>query len=93
MKKKRLDESRKDLVTAFYFALGEYTGQEAKKIDQWRDQSIGQLYNHLHHEVVEEIRGDLKKSDLQFLLHDAMDAVNLSCILLAKVMRMAEIIK
>lgn len=91
MKKTRVDESRKKLVEAFYFALGGYTEQEAKKEDQWRDQSIGQLYAHLKHEV-EEIRANLKRNDrLTFLLHNCVDAVCLSTILLSKVMDMAEL--
>jgi len=89
MDKIRIDESREKLVDAFYFALGSYTEQEAKKEDQWRDQSIGQLYAHLAHEI-EEIRTNLKRNDrLQFLLHNCTDAVSLSLIFLSKVMDIA----
>lgn len=92
MKKTRTDESRQKLVDAFYFALGAYTEQEAKKEDTWRDQSIGQLYAHLAHEVTSEIRGNLKRNDrLTWLLHNCVDAVCLSLILLSKVMDMVGI--
>lgn len=91
MDKTRTDESRQKLVEAFYFALGSYTEQEATKEDTWRDQSIGQLYAHLFHELG-EIRTNLKRNDkLQFLLHNCVDAVSLSTILLSKVMDIADI--
>lgn len=85
MKKRRIDESRTMLVKAFYFALGSYMEQEAKKGDQWRDQSIGELYSHLKHEV-EEIRRNLKSGDYTYLVHNCTDLVGLSTILLAKVL-------
>lgn len=86
MDETRTDESRSRLVNAFYFALGAYTEQEAKKEDQWRDQSIGQLYAHLNHEV-QEIRTNLKRDDkVQFLIHNVIDALSLSAIFLAKLM-------
>jgi len=83
MKKSRIDESREMLVRAFYFALGSYTEQESKKLDEWRDRSIGELYAHLKHEL-EEIR---RSKDFTKQLHNCMDAVMLSVILLAKVMK------
>jgi len=89
----RKDISRADLEKAFYMALGSYAEQEAKKDDQWRDQSIGQLYAHLNHEML-EIRTNLKRNDqLTYLLHNCMDAVSLSCILMAKVMRKAGLLE
>ena len=89
MKKTRVDESRAELERAFYYALGGYAEQEAKKDDQWRDQTIGQLYAHLAHEV-DEVRVNLKRNDrLTFLLHNCVDLVGLSTILLATVMEMA----
>lgn len=92
MKKDRTDESRAQLEKAFYFALGSYAEQEAKKDDQWRDQSIGQLYAHLYHELG-EIRTNLKRNDrLTFLVHNCVDAVSLSTILLAKVMEKADLL-
>jgi hypothetical protein len=89
IEKTRQDESRARLVEAFYLALGAYTEQEAKKEDQWADQSLGQLYAHLSHEL-EEVRTNLKRTDkLTFLLHNCADMVGLSTILLAKVMEIA----
>lgn len=91
MEKTRADESRAKLLNAFYFALGSYAEQEAKKDDQWRDQSIGQQYAHLAHEI-EEIRTNLKRNDrLTYLLHNCVDAVSLSAMLLSTVMDMAGI--
>ena len=71
MKKTRIDESREALFKAFLFALGSYTEQEATKNDQWRDQSIGQLYDHLKHEL-EEIKSNLRppKDQLTYLIHN-----------------------
>ena len=89
--KARLDESRTKLWQAMLFALGSYMDQEGKKDDGWRDVDLGQLYNHLRHEVDEEIRGNLKRGELSYLLHNAVDAVSLSAMLLARVMEVAEI--
>jgi len=84
--KDRRDESREKLVKAFYMALGSYTEQEAKKDDSWRDQSLGQLFEHMAHEV-EEIRHNIKRKDPNtFLVHNAMDVCSLSTIFLAHVM-------
>lgn len=90
MRGTRIDESRARLVRAFYFALGGYTEQEAKKLDEWRDQSLGQLYDHLRHEL-DEIRSNLKRSELSYLVHNCVDAVGLSTILLATAMEMADL--
>jgi len=91
MQHTKTDESRSKLKEAFYYALGGYAEQEAKKDDQWRDQSIGQLYAHLAHEI-EEIRTNLKRDDrITFLLHNCVDAVGLSCILLSTVMDMVDL--
>lgn len=84
----RVDISRAMLERAFYFALGSYMEQESKKDDQWRDQTIGQLYDHLLHEL-EEIRRNLRDSQLTFLVHNSVDAVSLATILLAKAMLQA----
>lgn len=65
--------------------------QEATKGDEWTEQSLGQLYAHLKHEVEVEIRRNIKNNDLTYLLHNAVDAVSLSVILLARVMDMAEL--
>lgn len=82
MKNERVDDSRVRLEKAFYFALGAYTEQEAKKWDQWRDQSWGQLYNHIKHELQE-----IKRSESHLkLIHNLCDLVGLSTILLAHIM-------
>ena len=57
--KDRKDQSRELLVKAFYMSLGSYTEQEAKKNDSWRDQSLGDLFNHLSHEI-EEIKQNIR---------------------------------
>lgn len=82
----RRDESRAIIVKAFYFALGSYMEQEAKKNDQWRDQNLGQLFAHTSHEM-EEIRKNInEKMPMTYLLHNCVDLVGLSCMLLADVM-------
>lgn len=93
MKNCRVDKSREELVKAFFFALGSYMEQEATKEDSWKDMNIGQLYDHLRHEVEVEIKRNLKppKDQLSYLLHNCVDAVNLSVILLAKVMGLANL--
>lgn len=92
MKKERIDESREKLVKAFYFALGSYMEQEAKKSDSWNELSVGQLYAHLKHEL-EEIKNNLSRQELTYLLHNCVDAVSLSIILLVKVMEKTELFK
>ena len=77
-------ESRRMLVNAFFMALGSYIEQEAKKSDSWRDQSVGQLYAHLSHEI-EEIRRNLKRGEKHLLIHNCIDAVMLATMLLARV--------
>jgi len=91
--KDRRDFSRAELERAFYFALGMYTEQESKKDDQWKDQSLGDLFAHLSHEI-QEIRNNISKGmPMTYLVHNSADAVGLSCILLAHVMREAELLK
>ena len=87
MKSRRQDESRTQVHGAMMFALGSYMEQESKKVDQWRDQGIGQLYAHLSHEL-EEIRANIKDDDLTWLVHNAADATSLAAILLAKALEM-----
>lgn len=84
-----MDESRAMLSHAMAFGLGGYMEQEATKEDQWRDQSIGQLYAHLNHELG-EIQSNIKRGEMTWLIHNASDAVGLSAILLAKVLEMVE---
>ena len=79
----RLTESRRLLRRAFEFALGVYSEQEATKADYWRTTDIGALYGHLSHEI-EEIQGNLRRGEGDYLLHNAADAVALSVMLLAR---------
>ena len=81
-KLERIDKSRVKLEKVFYFALGAYMEQEAKKDDNWRDRSYGELYNHLKHEITEIQRS----KDLTKQIHNITDAVMLSTILLAHVL-------
>ncbi len=37
----RMSESRTRIIRAFHVALGSYIEQEAKKLDQWRDETYG----------------------------------------------------
>jgi hypothetical protein len=81
----RMCESREMLLKAMMMSLGSYTEQEAKKRDTWRDQTIGQLYAHLKHEL-EEVRRSLECGEKTILIHNLMDMCSLSAILLAKLM-------
>jgi len=63
-------------------SLGSYIEQEAKKKDDWRNRTFGQVYAHLKHEL-EEIRRSKTKTQQ---LHNCMDACSLSAILVAKLM-------
>lgn len=75
-------------MLAAYFAVGAYTEQEAKKEDIWRDQTFGQLYAHIKHEL-----GEIKRSnDLKKQLHNCVDLASLSLILLANVMERADLL-
>ena len=78
----RLSESRRLLERAFYVALGSYIEQEAKKLDGWRDVEFGKLYSHLRHEI-EEIK---RSKTLTQQIHNAIDAVMLSTMLLARLL-------
>lgn len=79
----RVDESRRLVLAALMMAYGSYVEQEGKKSDQWRDQSIGLLADHLRHEI-EEVMSNLRRGELGFLLHNAMDVIELGAILLAQ---------
>jgi len=83
---KRMSESRERLIRAFYIALGSYIEQEAKKLDQWRDETYGQLYGHLKHEIEEVNRSKSRTTQI----HNLIDCLMLSCILLDKVMEDGE---
>jgi hypothetical protein len=74
-------------VKAFYFALGAYSEQESKKLDQWKEQSIGQLFDHMKHEM-EEIKRSMTQNNLQTLVHNSGDILGLASIFMAKVMEM-----
>ena len=78
----RMAESRIILKRAFNIALGSYIEQEAKKEDRWREQSFGELYAHLRHEI-EEIRRSKSRTGQ---LHNAIDACILSGMLIAKLL-------
>ena len=79
----RVDESRKLVEHALQMAFGSYVEQEGKKADIWRDQSIGQLVDHIDHEI-DEVKANLRRSEIGYLLHNAMDVIELGAILLAK---------
>jgi len=83
----RIDESRARLLQVAYYVLGAYMEQEAKKFDQWQDETYGQLYGHAKHEFA-EIR---RSKDLTRQLHNCADLVGLSLILLSKVMDRANL--
>lgn len=87
--KDRRDESRALLEKAFYLALGSYTEQESKKMDQWRVEDFQKLVAHWSHEV-EEIRTNLKRGDpMTHLVHNGMDMISLSAMLLVRIMEQA----
>lgn len=83
---KRMTESRRLLQKSFYIAFGSYIEQEAKKLDQWRDQTFWQLLQHLKHEVGEIERS--KSRTVQY--HNAIDAVMLADMILSKIMEKEE---
>jgi hypothetical protein len=77
-----MDESRELIRQALDMAFGSYVEQEGKKADSWRDTTIGDIYGHLKHEL-EEVNGNLARGELGFLVHNAMDVIELGAILLA----------
>jgi len=78
----RMSQSRSVLYRAHSLAMGSYIEQEAKKIDQWRDQTWWTLLQHLKHEIRE-----LEDSkDITIQLHNAIDACSLSAILIGKLL-------
>jgi len=80
--KTRIDESREMIRQALDMAYGSYIEQEGKKTDQWRDQTIGQLGDHIRHEI-EEIMGNIRRGEIGFLLHNTMDVIELGAMLMA----------
>lgn len=86
----RLDGSRAMLLAAAGFTLGVVTEQEAKKGDEWRDIELGQLFDHLRHEVNDEIRGNITRNELTYLIHNAADAAALSLMILARALEMSQ---
>lgn len=89
-KQTRLDESRQMIKTALDMAYASYIEQEGKKADQWRDQSIGQLGDHIRHEINDEVMKNIRTGDIGFLLHNAMDVIELGAMLLAKANQLIE---
>ncbi len=83
---KRMSDSRGRLNRAFNVALGSYIEQEAKKLDQWREETFGELFGHLKHEVAEIGRSNRRTIQI----HNCIDAVMLSCIMLDKVLEEEE---
>ncbi len=79
----RVDVSREEIRKALDMAYGSYIEQEGKKSDNWADQNIGQLGDHIRHEV-DEVMGNIRRGEIGFLLHNAMDVIELGAILLAK---------
>ena len=79
----RVDHSRELVRRALDMAYGSYVEQEGKKADIWRDQTIGQLGDHIRHEV-EEVMLNIRRGELGYLVHNAMDVIELGAILLAK---------
>jgi hypothetical protein len=78
----RMIESRLKLYKAMMLSLGSYVEQEAKKKDDWRERSFGEVYAHLLHEIQEIKRSKTKTQQL----HNCMDACTLAAILVAKLM-------
>ena len=79
----RIDESREQIRQALDCAYGSYVEQEGKKNDQWRDQNIGQLGDHIRHEI-DECMGNIRRSEFGYLLHNAMDVMELGAMLYTK---------
>ena len=86
----RIDESRALMMAAASFALGVYVEQEAKKVDSWRDIDLGNLYEHLRHEILDEIRPNIKRGEMTYLIHNAADAAALSLMILARAIELNE---
>lgn len=79
----RTDISRDRIRQALDMAYGSYIEQEGKKDDQWADENIGQLGNHIRHEA-DEIMNNIRRGEIGYLLHNAMDIIELGAIILAK---------
>jgi hypothetical protein len=79
----RVDESREMIRQALDCAYGSYVEQEGKKSDNWREQNLGQIGDHIRHEV-DECIGNIKRGEIGFLLHNAMDVMELGAMLFCK---------
>ena len=78
----QMTDSRRKLLNAMMVSLGSYIEQEAKKLDDWRNRSFGEIYAHLKHEVQEIKRSKTKTQQL----HNCIDACCLSAMLVAKLL-------
>lgn len=76
----KLTHSSFEFCNAFNMSLGAYIEQEAKKKDQWRDETFDMLYKHIRHELEEIDRSNTQTK----LLHNLMDLNSLAVILYAK---------
>ncbi len=84
---KRLTESRRLIRMAMDMSYGCYVEQEATKVDTWKNQTFWQLASHLSHEC-EEVKRSVGNNTL--LLHNGMDCVALSLMILAKALEKEE---
>ena len=80
---KRLSESRTIIREVMSMAYGSYIEQEAKKYDQWRDQTWWDLLQHTKHEIEELQRSGGYKTKQ---LHNALDLCSLGAIMGAKIL-------
>ncbi len=78
----RMAESRVMLMRAMDIAMGSYIEQESSKFDNWRDKTFWQNTQHLSHEVKEISRSKTTVAKL----HNAIDALSLSAILVAQIL-------
>lgn len=83
----RVDISREEVRTALDMAYGSYVEQEGKKSDEWQDKNIGKLGDHIRHET-EEVMNNIRRSEFGFMIHNAMDIIELGAILLVKAQKM-----
>lgn len=88
----RTDISRDRIRQALDMAYGSYIEQEGKKNDQWVDENIGQLGNHIRHEA-DEIMNNIRRGEIGYLLHNAMDIIELGAIILAKAQMISGLMK
>lgn len=77
-----MTDSRQRVQAALNMALGQYIDQEPQKGYGWRTRSIPEIVEHIEREIAEIKR----RTQVERLLHDALDLTCLGAMLAARIL-------